>query len=635
MKTNFSDLFTQGGQTQLHKFHMMRQVLGTTIKVGLWIWLIAFIGLILMTYVWQDFWLALCYGKAYCRIVYFKMFPKGFWDSCWLVIRTTDKWKEFGDLAIIRNPTIISFVSTFLASLITKLIQALGIAVASITALIFYWYKRGLRNQKTKVISGSSIVSPRQLAHLLKKQKMNSSLSLGGVPLIKGAETEHTLIVGTTGSGKTNAMNELLFQINQQGGKAVIVDTNGTFVERFFDPSRDILLNPFDLRSESWNLWSECKEIHMFDHFASCLIPPQEDDFWTQGARTAFTVAAMKLKQDDKPTHQKLLKILLTDKLQNAYKYFAGTVAASLMDPSSEKLAQSIRATLTGHIKGLSFVNDDEEKSFSIRKWVMDEEKKGFLFLTTPPDHRATMTPLLTAWFSLAAKALMSEITEQKIWFFVDEMSSLQKLPELSQLLAEMRKYGGCFVLGLQNLSQLDHIYGHHDTRVICGLTGTKLIFRTTDTDTAKRMSAFLGEQEVLEQSESISFGAHQMRDGVNLSPQKKHQGLVLFSDLMKLPNLAAYLRLPRDVPLTLINFDYLVLPTRSLAFIKKENMEDFLYQNINEKSPDPSGDPTPSDAHEIDVPSDTQQKEPPSDPSKAPGESDNPFSHSHDSSKD
>jgi hypothetical protein len=30
----FSDTFTQGGQTQLHKFHMIRQVIGSTLKGG-------------------------------------------------------------------------------------------------------------------------------------------------------------------------------------------------------------------------------------------------------------------------------------------------------------------------------------------------------------------------------------------------------------------------------------------------------------------------------------------------------------------------------------------------------------------------------------------------------------------------
>ena len=38
----FSDTFTQGGQTQLHKFHMIRQVLGSTFKGGLAIFVATF-----------------------------------------------------------------------------------------------------------------------------------------------------------------------------------------------------------------------------------------------------------------------------------------------------------------------------------------------------------------------------------------------------------------------------------------------------------------------------------------------------------------------------------------------------------------------------------------------------------------
>lgn len=627
MRTTFSDIFTQGGQTQLHKFHMMRQVLGVTFKIALWIWLLSFIGLTFMTYTWHDIWLAFCYGKAHVRLTYFNMFPKEFWDSCWVMTLKTGVWQEVSDSEILRHARMIQFVHTFLSALLTKMIQAGGIALFCILALIGYWYRRGSHHQKTKVISGTSLVTPKQLARLIKKSGIDSPITLAGVPYVKNSETEHTLIAGTTGAGKTNAMNELLLQIREQNGKAVIVDTNGTFVERFFDSSCDIILNSFDARSSSWNLWKECDAEYMFDHFATCLIPSHNvDTFWTQAARTTFTVAAMRLKEERLTTHQHLIEVLLINDLKEVYSYFKKSVASSLMHPDSEKLAQSVRATLTSHIKGLSFIDDDMATSFSIRRWMTDEDKKGFLFLTSSPDQRATMTPLLTGWLGLAVKALMTEITPQKVWFFIDEMSSLHQIPDLSQLLAEIRKYGGCFVLGLQNLSQLDHIYGHHETRVICGLTGTKLIFRTTDTDTAKRMSPFLGEQEVLEQSESISFGAHQMRDGVNLSPHKKHQPLVPFSDLMKLSNLVAYLRLPRDLPLTVLTFDYHTLPIRHLAFVSKANTDNTTYAQTSEKDPSPSPDSTPLNAQEIHAPVDIQDETTASDDVKAPEAPHNPF---------
>ena len=42
-----------------------------------------------------------------------------------------------------------------------------------------------------------------------------------------------------------------------------------------------------------------------------------------------------------------------------------------------------------------------------------------------------------------------------------DELPALQKVPSLETGLAEARKYGGCFVAGIQNIYQMEKIYGH------------------------------------------------------------------------------------------------------------------------------------------------------------------------------
>lgn len=130
-------------------------------------------------------------------------------------------------------------------------------------------------------------------------------------------------------------------------------------------------------------------------------------------------------------------------------------------------------------------------------------------------------------------------------------------MPALPKALAEVRKYGGCFVLGLQDLSQLDDLYGVNITRTISGNTGTKVIFRLPDTYTATRISEFLGKQEIIEPNESISYGAHQMRDGVNLSDQRLSKPTISYTDIIQLNNLEAYLQLPGNMPITKVKFEY------------------------------------------------------------------------------
>jgi hypothetical protein len=63
--TTFSGSFTQGGQTQLHKLRMIKQVISATFKASLWIFLSCFALLIYLDHPWQDFWLLGAYAKAW------------------------------------------------------------------------------------------------------------------------------------------------------------------------------------------------------------------------------------------------------------------------------------------------------------------------------------------------------------------------------------------------------------------------------------------------------------------------------------------------------------------------------------------------------------------------------------------
>ena len=91
--------------------------------------------------------------------------------------------------------------------------------------------------------------------------------------MIKDSETQHMMITGTTGSGKTNCFHHLLPQIRTLGQRALIVDTTGEFVSRYYREGKDIILNPLDARSESWSPWVECTEDYHFEELASNLIP--------------------------------------------------------------------------------------------------------------------------------------------------------------------------------------------------------------------------------------------------------------------------------------------------------------------------------------------------------------------------
>lgn len=104
-------------------------------------------------------------------------------------------------------------------------------------------------------------------------------------------------------------------------------------------------------------------------------------------------------------------------------------------------------------------------------------------------------------------------------------------------------------------MSQLDEIYGHNIVKSIANLWSTKVVFRIEGAEIAKRMSKWLGIQEVSEIMENISYGAHQMRDGVSLNDQRKEKPTIHPDRLMKLPDLKAYLKVPGDYPVAKVSF--------------------------------------------------------------------------------
>jgi type IV conjugative transfer system coupling protein TraD len=566
--STFSGSFTQGGQTQLHKLRMIKQVMGATLKVCLGLAVLSFLGLLYKDHVWQEFWYLLCYGKATLRTS-IAVLPSGLFDSCWIVF-ADGQTLEISDYFMVHDQASIRSAHLILSSVLNKFLQSIIIAGAGGIIVSWFWVKMGRKRQEKKILSGFTLVEPTVLKKLVKKSGASPYI-LEGVPLPKDAEFQHMMVTGTTGSGKSNMIHHLLKQIRTQGDEAVIIDTTGGIFSRFYNAQTDVLLNPLDARSKHWNLWEELAQDSLLEEIAESMIPDNHrssDLFWTQSARQLFCETVRYLGKYNQKSYQELTHMALKLPLKDLHQLLEGTAASALLDPAIDKTALSIRASLATYLRAFDALNDTQE-GFSFLKFV-EQTKNKWLFLSCQPDQRELLKPLFSAWLSIVIKGLMRrpEGYERRMWIIIDELASLNRLPFLLTGLAEVRKYGGCFVLGFQDLSQLDDIYGFSATKNLSNLTGTKVLFRCVDGEIAARFSRYLGEQEKQEASESISFGAHQMRDGVSLSSQKQTKAVVSASDIMMLPDLEAFVKFPSDFPISKVVFKYLDLVRKEPTFI-------------------------------------------------------------------
>ena len=579
----FSDNFTQGGQTQLHKFHMIRQVLGSTFKGGLAIFVSTFGLFIWFSHSFQEFWLLVCYVKAWIRIDYLTMLPRGFFDESWLI-----DGQGISHTVTDFHLNSSAFYQTLTRSIGLKLLKecfySFLIALGEMSLISLFWVKMGRKKRATKVLSGFECVNSK----VLKKQILKNGASpyvIAGVPIPKDAEYQHMMVTGTTGAGKSNMIHHLLQQIRAQGDQAIVVDTTGGIFARFFDEKRDVYVNPLDRRSAKWHMWDEAKVDYVIDEIAEAIIPDSKsyDSFWVTAARQLFAESFRFLRDTNDKSYKSLRDMSLNMSLKELKKRIGNTVVASLLDPSIEKTALSVRASLATHLRIFDHLDETNEGLSFIN--FMKDDHKNWIFLSCQTDQRAFLRPLFSLWLSLIIKGIMKrcEHNGSRTWIIIDELASLNRLPSLMTGLSEIRKYGGCFVLGFQDISQIEEIYGHSASKTLSNLTGTKVLFRAVDTDMALRVSRYMGEQEKEVASESISFGAHQMRDGVNLSNHIQTKPVISASHVMQLQNLQAYLKYPGSAPISQITFSYLNCLINNSVFVAKERKTPLRQKGKNE----------------------------------------------------
>lgn len=546
----------EGGQIWTHRIRMAKQVLRVSLLLSLFFASISFVYFASQ--------IPLVYYQSFFYSAQAQLTPKEdkisvsrkFWDQ------VSHQKTSLGQITVssITLQKVCQPKVAILGRLMIKtLIKSALCAVVTLSVSILYFSIKGIRSRRKQHIDGQEMVSAGKLAFKLRFSNQASPIKIGILPMIKGSETRHTLISGATGQGKTNCFHHLLPQIREQKQKAIIVDTSGEFVEKYYRKGKDFLINPSDNRSVSWHPWVECQDIYDYKTLAQSLIPSsqrEEENFWRKAAQEVF-LAALKEKEDDRRTSS-LTRLLLHDPLSTLSQSLEGTTAISYLDMASEKTAGSVRAVVASFLECLELL-EDTEHPFSIKEWVWNDQSDSWLFLSSTVKQRAALNPLLSAWFSIGMHSLlqMQPDIDRRLWFVADELPSLNRLKDIETCLAQSRKYGGCALLAIQSPAQLEAIYGKDHTRTIIGNCATRITFAEHDPETAARISKTFGEKEQKEAQEALSYGTHEMRDGVNLSYQTKKSATVSATAIQSLKPLEAFIRLPGNYPITKIKFKY------------------------------------------------------------------------------
>lgn len=376
-----------------------------------------------------------------------------------------------------------------------------------------------------------------------------NALTLAGMAIPLEDETKHFKLIGTTGTGKSTAIREVLGGALERGDRAIIADPDGGYLRRFYNERRgDVILNPFDERSAKWDLYGEVTNDYDVAQLARSLIPDQEgsERSWRAYGRT-FLEAVVRQTRDGGITDVKELHdVLVIAGTKELKTLVEGTPAQPFLDEHNIKMFDSIRSVTASAMDALQYVGKQNGAPLSVRKWV--QSGKGVLFIPYQAGQIAALRSMISAWMRLAIFETMNrEEGDRPLWFVVDELDALGQIDGLKDALARLRKFGGRCVLGFQSIAQVSGTYGRAEAQTIVENCGNTLILRCSGSErggTSSFASQLIGQREVLRTTESRSRQPFRLLPTITRSQHFSIESAVLDSEIEQLPDLKGFLKL-------------------------------------------------------------------------------------------
>ncbi len=416
--------------------------------------------------------------------------------------------------------------------------------------------RRSSDTLKRGVLLVDGRASQRSSARL--KKSAAEVLTLAGIAICAADETKHFKLIGTTGTGKSTAIRELLGTAIARGDRAIFADPDGGYLTRFYDRYRgDIVLNPFETNSVKWDLFAEIQNSYDVEQLASGLIPTSDDPSaseWRGYARTFLTAVVRRCHACGWRDMGNLWRLLTMASAEELRPIIAGSPAQPFLEPDNARMFGSIRSVTGSAIAAFEYIHMQRAAPFSVREWVRGRTLPGVLFIPYKAGQIAAMRSMIATWMRLSIFEAMSqsENSDQHLWFVIDELDALGAIDGLKDALARLRKFGCRCVLGFQSIAQVSSTYGSSEAQTIIENCGNTLILRCSGSEnggTSQFASRLIGDREIVRrqvtrgsdrESALSTRGARRSR---SITQQQAIEPAVMSSEIEQLPDLCGYLK--------------------------------------------------------------------------------------------
>lgn len=358
-----------------------------------------------------------------------------------------------------------------------------------------------------------------------------SGISLGKCKneLIVDTGLSHNLIIGATGSGKTQStVLPMINLIARSNESLVLKDSSGelyrTTANLFKEKGYNIVVLDFkDYKyGNHWNpllypyqLYKNGEidvAIELLEDLAHALLNEEinTDPFWTNTAADYFTGLALSLFKDGKEEEINLSSIsaMISEGEERfasstyAKKYFDNkdkndasfaSAAATVYAPTETR--GSIISVLRQKIKLYTARQLIEELLSTTDFDVQKLNDKTVVYLITSLDSKA-MYPLTTAFIKQMYNIISSLEPKKRVNFILDDFDELPAIKDLNLMLTSSRSRNIRFNLIIKSYRGLYEVYGKEISHMILNSFNTIIYLLTNDHETAEFISKLCGEKE-------------------------------------------------------------------------------------------------------------------------------------------
>lgn len=368
------------------------------------------------------------------------------------------------------------------------------------------------------------------------------------ITIPRADETEHIMLLGDPGTGKSQTIHHFLLQIaaRKSAEAVVIYDPACEFVKRHYSKQRgDVILNALDKRSPYWSPAMELQSLPDKKLLADSFLPGKPDT--NQASTSGFFLKAARAifgrMLELKPTPAQMVDWLRSEDAIDVV--VAGTEQAHLIP----KNAHGQRAGVLGVLSELGEIlrylpeRHECESEINLSEWA--RRRRGWIFITSRTDMREALRPLQAAFINILMKRLMSVSPEwgqaHLCWLIVDEVHSLNRLPALYETETEGRKYGLKLIQGTQGKTQYEEYYDRL-SKAMLAAPKLKLFFRCGESESARWISDTIGEYELEKPKIGTTASVEDRgRDALNYSTTTEHRQAISKEEIMALPDLHGY----------------------------------------------------------------------------------------------